>query len=109
MNSKANLPQRRNELKSELASKAKSPHTRTCLKSDPTPKVDSPQKSTHLKEGVRLPGEESAWAERREWLRLVLVVWRVLAAGEHPDAAVSASTHPHVKVYSPCVFSTFSR
>jgi len=39
----------------------------------------------------------------------VLVVWRVLAAGEHPDAAVSASTHPHVKVYSPGVFSTFSR
>ena len=46
----------------------------------------------------RVAGEERAWAERREWLRLVLVVWRVVAAGEHPDAAAAAATHPHVKV-----------
>ena len=30
------------------------------------------------------PGEERAWAQRREWLRLVLVVWRVLAAAGSP-------------------------
>jgi hypothetical protein len=41
--------------------------------------------------------EERGEGARREWLRLVLVAWRVMAAARQPEAAEAAATHPHIK------------